>query len=197
MAELEQEQKEQQTSSRLMQEYSKLLEENSSLSTVCQDLRSKLSLIQSQNQTYSWDWALLRLPVPDSGPWTSARWNVLGQHLHHAGPIPLAHCFLYLSSLLWSRVQSGSDPEENSWSSQWSFRDFLLFFLLTVKKLQISWWTAEAKTEETWALILPKLPHWTSWILYFSFSIFILWTFYSNKNYFVKPIKDKQNVFTK
>ncbi|XP_038134664.1 mitogen-activated protein kinase kinase kinase 7-like [Cyprinodon tularosa] len=53
MAELEQEQKEQQTSSRLMQEYSKLLEENSSLSTVCQDLRSKLSLIQSQNQTYS------------------------------------------------------------------------------------------------------------------------------------------------
>ncbi|XP_012709696.2 mitogen-activated protein kinase kinase kinase 7 isoform X1 [Fundulus heteroclitus] len=53
VVELEQEQKEQQTSSRLVQEHSKLLEDNSSLVTVCQDLRSKLSLIQSQNQPYS------------------------------------------------------------------------------------------------------------------------------------------------
>uniref|UniRef100_A0A096M465 Mitogen-activated protein kinase kinase kinase 7 n=1 Tax=Poecilia formosa TaxID=48698 RepID=A0A096M465_POEFO len=52
MAELEQEQKEQQTSSRLIQEHNKLLEDNSSLSAVCQDLRSRLSLIQSQNQPY-------------------------------------------------------------------------------------------------------------------------------------------------
>lgn len=51
--ELDQEQKEQQSSSRLIQEHSKLLEDNSSLSAVCQDLRSKLSLIQSQNQPYS------------------------------------------------------------------------------------------------------------------------------------------------
>ncbi|XP_023207980.1 mitogen-activated protein kinase kinase kinase 7-like isoform X1 [Xiphophorus maculatus] len=53
IAELEQEQKEQQTSSRLIQEHNKLLEDNSSLSAVCQDLRSRLSLIQSQNQPYS------------------------------------------------------------------------------------------------------------------------------------------------
>ncbi|XP_014894842.1 mitogen-activated protein kinase kinase kinase 7-like isoform X2 [Poecilia latipinna] len=53
MAELEQEQKEQQTSSRLIQEHNKLLEDNSSLSAVCRDLRSRLSLIQSQNQPYS------------------------------------------------------------------------------------------------------------------------------------------------
>ncbi|MEQ2179884.1 hypothetical protein GOODEAATRI_029804, partial [Goodea atripinnis] len=51
--ELELEQKEQQTSLRLMQEHSKLLEDHSSLLTVCQDLRSKLSLTQSQNQPYS------------------------------------------------------------------------------------------------------------------------------------------------
>ncbi|MEQ2266854.1 hypothetical protein XENORESO_019978 [Xenotaenia resolanae] len=51
--ELELEQKEQQSSLRLMQEHSKLLEDNSSLLTVCQDLRSKLSLTQSRNQPYS------------------------------------------------------------------------------------------------------------------------------------------------
>nr|XP_020454948.1 mitogen-activated protein kinase kinase kinase 7-like [Monopterus albus] len=50
MCELEQDQREQQTSSRLMQEHSKLLEDNSQLSTYCQGLKSKLSLIKSQNQ---------------------------------------------------------------------------------------------------------------------------------------------------
>ncbi|XP_043999443.1 mitogen-activated protein kinase kinase kinase 7-like isoform X2 [Gambusia affinis] len=53
ITELEQEQKEQQTSSRLIQEHNKLLEDNSSLSAVCQNLRSRLTLIQSQNQPYS------------------------------------------------------------------------------------------------------------------------------------------------
>uniref|UniRef100_A0A671XAA8 Mitogen-activated protein kinase kinase kinase 7 n=1 Tax=Sparus aurata TaxID=8175 RepID=A0A671XAA8_SPAAU len=51
--ELEQDQREQQTSSRLIQEHSKLLEDNSTLSTHCQGLKSKLSLIKSQNQHHS------------------------------------------------------------------------------------------------------------------------------------------------
>uniref|UniRef100_A0A3Q2ZFV3 Mitogen-activated protein kinase kinase kinase 7-like n=1 Tax=Kryptolebias marmoratus TaxID=37003 RepID=A0A3Q2ZFV3_KRYMA len=51
--ELEQEQREQQTSSRLIQEHAKLLEDNSSLSAYCQGLRSQLSRIQSQNQHHS------------------------------------------------------------------------------------------------------------------------------------------------
>uniref|UniRef100_A0A8C2XQI5 Mitogen-activated protein kinase kinase kinase 7 n=1 Tax=Cyclopterus lumpus TaxID=8103 RepID=A0A8C2XQI5_CYCLU len=53
MSELEQDQREQQTSSRLLQEHGKLLEDNSSLSTDCQGLRSKLSLIKTQNQHHS------------------------------------------------------------------------------------------------------------------------------------------------
>uniref|UniRef100_A0A3Q1HWN6 Mitogen-activated protein kinase kinase kinase 7 n=2 Tax=Acanthochromis polyacanthus TaxID=80966 RepID=A0A3Q1HWN6_9TELE len=53
MSELEQEQREQQTSSRLIEEHSKLLEENSNLSAYCQGLKSKLSLIKSQNQHHS------------------------------------------------------------------------------------------------------------------------------------------------
>ncbi|XP_044022627.1 mitogen-activated protein kinase kinase kinase 7-like isoform X3 [Siniperca chuatsi] len=53
MSELEQDQREQQTSSRLMQEHSKLLEDNSSLSAHCQGLKSKLSLLKSQNQHHS------------------------------------------------------------------------------------------------------------------------------------------------
>ncbi|XP_037652390.1 mitogen-activated protein kinase kinase kinase 7-like isoform X2 [Sebastes umbrosus] len=53
MSELEQDQREQQTSSRLIQEHSKLLEDNSSKSAYCQGLRSKLSLIKSQNQHHS------------------------------------------------------------------------------------------------------------------------------------------------
>uniref|UniRef100_A0AAQ4PM14 Mitogen-activated protein kinase kinase kinase 7 n=1 Tax=Gasterosteus aculeatus aculeatus TaxID=481459 RepID=A0AAQ4PM14_GASAC len=53
MSELEQDQREQHTSCRLIQEHSKLLEDNSSLSASCQGLRSKLSLIKSQNQHHS------------------------------------------------------------------------------------------------------------------------------------------------
>uniref|UniRef100_A0A8D0ACC5 Mitogen-activated protein kinase kinase kinase 7 n=1 Tax=Sander lucioperca TaxID=283035 RepID=A0A8D0ACC5_SANLU len=53
MSELEQDQREQQTSSRLIQEHSKLLEENSNMSAYCQGLKSKLSLIKSQNQHHS------------------------------------------------------------------------------------------------------------------------------------------------
>uniref|UniRef100_A0AAQ6A7N5 Mitogen-activated protein kinase kinase kinase 7 n=1 Tax=Amphiprion ocellaris TaxID=80972 RepID=A0AAQ6A7N5_AMPOC len=53
MSELEQDQREQQTSSRLIEEHSKLLEENSNLSAYCQGLKSKLSLIKSQNQHHS------------------------------------------------------------------------------------------------------------------------------------------------
>ncbi|XP_056283730.1 mitogen-activated protein kinase kinase kinase 7-like [Pseudoliparis swirei] len=53
MSELEQDQREQQTSSRLLQEHGKLLEDNSSLSTDCKGLRSKLSLIKTQNQHHS------------------------------------------------------------------------------------------------------------------------------------------------
>ncbi|KAF1375218.1 hypothetical protein PFLUV_G00237220 [Perca fluviatilis] len=53
MSELEQDQREQQTSSRLIQEHGKLLEDNSSLSAYCQGLKSKLSLIKSQNQHHS------------------------------------------------------------------------------------------------------------------------------------------------
>ncbi|XP_028250596.1 mitogen-activated protein kinase kinase kinase 7-like isoform X2 [Parambassis ranga] len=53
MSDLEQEQREQQTSSRLIQEYSKLLEENSNLSAFYEGLKSKLSLIKSQNQQHS------------------------------------------------------------------------------------------------------------------------------------------------
>ncbi|KAK1893892.1 Mitogen-activated protein kinase kinase kinase 7 [Dissostichus eleginoides] len=53
MSELEQEQREQQSSSRLIQEHGKLLEDNSSLSAYCQTLRGKLSLVQSQNQQHS------------------------------------------------------------------------------------------------------------------------------------------------
>ncbi|XP_074547952.1 mitogen-activated protein kinase kinase kinase 7-like isoform X2 [Halichoeres trimaculatus] len=53
MSELEQDQREQQTSSRLIQEHSKLLEDNSSLSAHVQGLKSKLSLIKSQNQQLS------------------------------------------------------------------------------------------------------------------------------------------------
>uniref|UniRef100_A0A672J5I2 Mitogen-activated protein kinase kinase kinase 7 n=1 Tax=Salarias fasciatus TaxID=181472 RepID=A0A672J5I2_SALFA len=49
MAELEQDQREQQTSSRLIQEHSKLLEDNGNLLVRCQGLKSKLSLIKSQN----------------------------------------------------------------------------------------------------------------------------------------------------
>ncbi|XP_013867294.1 mitogen-activated protein kinase kinase kinase 7 [Austrofundulus limnaeus] len=51
--ELEKEQREQQMSSRLLQEHSKLLEDNSSLSAYCQGLRSQLSRIQSQTQHHS------------------------------------------------------------------------------------------------------------------------------------------------
>uniref|UniRef100_A0A4W6BTA9 Mitogen-activated protein kinase kinase kinase 7 n=1 Tax=Lates calcarifer TaxID=8187 RepID=A0A4W6BTA9_LATCA len=50
MSELERDQREQQTSSRLIQEHSKLLEDNSHLSAYHQGLKSKLSLIKSQNQ---------------------------------------------------------------------------------------------------------------------------------------------------
>ncbi|XP_078030996.1 mitogen-activated protein kinase kinase kinase 7-like isoform X3 [Epinephelus lanceolatus] len=53
MSELEQDQREQQTSSRLIQEHNKLLEDNNSLSAYCQGLKSKLSLIKSQNQQHS------------------------------------------------------------------------------------------------------------------------------------------------
>lgn len=47
--ELEQDEMEQQTSFRLIQERSNLLEDNSSLSAYCQGLKSKLSLMKSQN----------------------------------------------------------------------------------------------------------------------------------------------------
>ncbi|XP_068999643.1 mitogen-activated protein kinase kinase kinase 7-like [Embiotoca jacksoni] len=53
VCELEQDQREQQTSSRLIQEHNKLLEDNSSLSAYCQGLRSKLGLVKSQNQQHS------------------------------------------------------------------------------------------------------------------------------------------------
>uniref|UniRef100_A0A672YS72 Mitogen-activated protein kinase kinase kinase 7 n=1 Tax=Sphaeramia orbicularis TaxID=375764 RepID=A0A672YS72_9TELE len=53
MSELEQDQREQQTSSRLIQEHGKLLEDNSSLSAYYQNLRGTLRLIQSQNQHHS------------------------------------------------------------------------------------------------------------------------------------------------
>ncbi|XP_062296930.1 mitogen-activated protein kinase kinase kinase 7-like isoform X1 [Scomber scombrus] len=53
MSELEEDQREQQTSNRLIQEHSKLLEDNSSLSTFCQGLKSNLSMIKSQNQHHS------------------------------------------------------------------------------------------------------------------------------------------------
>lgn len=53
MSELEEDQREQQTSSRLIQEHSKLLEDNSSLSAYCQGLKSNLSLMKSQNQHHS------------------------------------------------------------------------------------------------------------------------------------------------
>uniref|UniRef100_A0AAX7V585 Mitogen-activated protein kinase kinase kinase 7 n=1 Tax=Astatotilapia calliptera TaxID=8154 RepID=A0AAX7V585_ASTCA len=49
MTELEQDEMEQQASFRLIQERSNLLEDNSSLSAYCQGLRSKLSLMKSQN----------------------------------------------------------------------------------------------------------------------------------------------------
>lgn len=53
MLELEQDQREQQTSSRLLQEHGKLLEDNSSLSAYYQNLRGTLRLIQGQNQHHS------------------------------------------------------------------------------------------------------------------------------------------------
>ncbi|XP_039992443.1 mitogen-activated protein kinase kinase kinase 7-like isoform X1 [Xiphias gladius] len=53
MSELEQDQREQQTSSRLIQEHSKLVEDNSHLSAYHQGLKSKLSLIKGQNQHHS------------------------------------------------------------------------------------------------------------------------------------------------
>ncbi|KAI3368055.1 hypothetical protein L3Q82_026868 [Scortum barcoo] len=53
MSELEQDQREQQTSSRLIQEHSKLLEDNSNLLAHFQGLKSKLSLLKSQNQHQS------------------------------------------------------------------------------------------------------------------------------------------------
>lgn len=49
MTELEQDEMEQQTSFRLIQERSNLLEDNSSLSAYCQGLKSKLSLMKSPN----------------------------------------------------------------------------------------------------------------------------------------------------
>lgn len=51
--ELEQEQREEQTSSRLIHEHNKLLEDNSKLSAYCQRMRSKLRQIQSQEQQHS------------------------------------------------------------------------------------------------------------------------------------------------
>lgn len=51
--ELEKEQREQQTASRLIQERNRLLEDNSNLSSHCQLLKTKLSLIKSQNQQLS------------------------------------------------------------------------------------------------------------------------------------------------
>ncbi|XP_034432141.1 mitogen-activated protein kinase kinase kinase 7-like isoform X2 [Hippoglossus hippoglossus] len=53
MSELELDQGEQHTSSRLIQEHRKLLEDNSHLSARHQGLKSKLSLIKSQNQQHS------------------------------------------------------------------------------------------------------------------------------------------------
>uniref|UniRef100_A0A3P9K652 Mitogen-activated protein kinase kinase kinase 7 n=1 Tax=Oryzias latipes TaxID=8090 RepID=A0A3P9K652_ORYLA len=51
---LEEEQKEQQMTSRLFQEHSKLLEDNSSLTARCQNLRSQLSLIQRSGCCSPW-----------------------------------------------------------------------------------------------------------------------------------------------
>ncbi|XP_071399103.1 mitogen-activated protein kinase kinase kinase 7-like [Centroberyx affinis] len=53
MSELEQDQRDQQTSSRLVQEHSKLLEDHSNLSAFYQGLKSKLGLIQSQHPHHS------------------------------------------------------------------------------------------------------------------------------------------------
>uniref|UniRef100_A0A7N6C176 Mitogen-activated protein kinase kinase kinase 7 n=1 Tax=Anabas testudineus TaxID=64144 RepID=A0A7N6C176_ANATE len=53
ISELEQEQREQQTSSRLIQEHSKLVEDNNQLAAYRQSLRNKLSLIKSQDQQHS------------------------------------------------------------------------------------------------------------------------------------------------
>lgn len=53
VGELQQEQREQQTSSGLLEEHSKLLEDNSSLLAFCSGLKSKLSLIQSHKQLHS------------------------------------------------------------------------------------------------------------------------------------------------
>lgn len=53
MCELEQEQREQQVSSRLIQEHNKLLEDNGQLLAYKQDLKSKLSLLRNQEQQHS------------------------------------------------------------------------------------------------------------------------------------------------
>ncbi|KAM9356160.1 mitogen-activated protein kinase kinase kinase 7-like isoform 2-T2 [Pholidichthys leucotaenia] len=52
-SELEQEQREQQTSSRLIQEHRKLVEDNNKLLAYYQGLKGKLSLIKGQNQQHS------------------------------------------------------------------------------------------------------------------------------------------------
>lgn len=51
--ELEKEQREQQTASRLIQEHNRLLEDNRNLSSHSQRLKTKLSQIKSQNQQLS------------------------------------------------------------------------------------------------------------------------------------------------
>lgn len=48
---LEQEQREQQTSARLIQEHNKLKEDHSSLTSYCQGLKTKLRLIQGQQDS--------------------------------------------------------------------------------------------------------------------------------------------------
>ncbi|XP_026158810.1 mitogen-activated protein kinase kinase kinase 7-like isoform X2 [Mastacembelus armatus] len=53
MSELEQDQREQQASSRLIEEHSKLLEDNSHLLASCQGLKNKLSLMKTQSQHHS------------------------------------------------------------------------------------------------------------------------------------------------
>ncbi|KAM4625213.1 mitogen-activated protein kinase kinase kinase 7-like isoform 2-T2 [Polymixia lowei] len=53
LSEREQDDREQQNTSRLVQEHSKLLEENRSLSTYYQDLKNKLGLIQGQQKHHS------------------------------------------------------------------------------------------------------------------------------------------------
>ncbi|KAM3870860.1 mitogen-activated protein kinase kinase kinase 7-like [Diretmus argenteus] len=53
MSELEQDQRDQQNSTRLVQEHGKLLEDNGSLSACYQGLKRKLGLIQSQHQHHS------------------------------------------------------------------------------------------------------------------------------------------------